>query len=228
MGKTKNGRDGHAGGADPAPDRDCLTDMYMELLRSVRVTGREIARLSGTRSQYISDIKRRQRPLSNEMYSRILAGLFGKYKWLMCGDFALDTAHIIALFPFIREPGDSCMALPVLQRPFVGPTMASGDWDGTFFQVAPPIREQAEAMHEPYILHLPFNDRTGRLRRGDYLLIDQRRTGALSHCLLVKSGWGVRLIRKNGDGYEDVENGAAVDEDFDIVGNVALILLGAI
>lgn len=45
-------------------NRERLTTIYAGMINSIGLTGREIARISGTRPQYISDIKRRQRPLS--------------------------------------------------------------------------------------------------------------------------------------------------------------------
>lgn len=226
MEKNTGNSGGQAGKLTLSPEREQLTEKYINLLRTVRLTGREIARLSGTRPQYISDIKRKQRPLSDEMYTRTLVGLFGDYKWLISGDFDTDTSRIVTLFPYIRQFDGPVMALPVLDRPFAGPKMTAGDWDGAFFCVASPVRERAKAMHNPYILHLPFNDRSGRLRRGDYLLVDQKES-IISTCLLAKSGWGVKLLRKNGDIYEDVESGEVADKGFSVIGNVDLLLMGS-
>ncbi len=212
---------------DSDTDREKLTSLYVDLLRSVSLTGREIARLSGTRPQYISDIKRRQRPLSDEMYMRTLMGLYGPYKWLITGDLELDTRRVIVMFPHIYGNSGVTVALPVLGRPFVGPKMTKTDWDGGFYCVASPVMERSKTMRNPYILSLPFNDRSGRLRQGDYLLVDQD-ASPKSNCLLIKSGWGVKLVRKNQDRYEDVETGDAINEEFSVIGNVDLLLMGAL
>lgn len=209
-------------------NRERLTNIYASMIGSIGLTGREIARLSGTRPQYISDIKRRQRPLSHEMFMRTLLGLFGEYKWLITGDLPTDTQRIIALYPFIREYDSATMALPVLQRPFMGPKMTADDWDGKFICVTSPVREQAKSMRNPYILHLPFNDKSGRLKKGDYLLVDQTES-IDSSFVLIKSGWGVKLVRKAGDSYEDVESGEnRTDSDVQIIGRVTMLLMGTL
>lgn len=210
-------------------DRERLTDIYADMISRVGLTGREIARLSGTRPQYISDIKRRQRPLSPDMFMRTLTGLFGKYKWLISGNLAIDTQRIISLYPHISRADNAVGPLPVLQRPFMGPKMTVEDWDGNFFCVTNPVKDMAKNMRNPYILHLPFNDRSGRLRRGDYLLIDQIETAGANNYLLVKSGWGVKLVRRAGEAYEDVESGEQrFGSDVQVIGNVAMLMLGVL
>lgn len=208
--------------------RERLTNIYAGMISSIGLTGREIAKLSGTRPQYISDIKRRQRPLSQEMFMRTLLGLFGDYKWLISGDLPTDTQRIISLYPYISDPDNPTLPLPVFQRPFMGPKMTVDDWDGSFICVASPVKEQAKAMRDPYILHLPFNDKTGRLKKGDYLLVNQTESADSSY-VLIKSGWGVKLVRRVGNGFEDVENGDhRFDGDVQIIGNVAMLLMGTL
>lgn len=209
-------------------NRERLTNIYAGMISSIGLTGREIAKLSGTRPQYISDIKRRQRPLSHEMFMRTLLGLFGDFKWLISGDLPVDTQRIVALYPYISEENAPIFPLPVLQRPFMGPKMTVDDWDGQFVCVAAPIKESAMAMHNPYVLHLPFNDKSGRLKKGDYLLVDQT-DSADSNYALIKSGWGVKLVRRDGDSFEDVESGEnRFGSDAQVIGNVAMLLMGAL
>lgn len=208
--------------------REKLTNIYAGMISSIGLTGREIAKLSGTRPQYISDIKRRQRPLSHEMFMRTLLGLYGNYKWLISGDLAIDTQRIIALYPYISDPDGAILPLPVFQRPFMGPKMTVDDWDGKFVCVTSPVKEAAKEMHEPYVLHLPFNDKFGRLKKGDYLLVDQTPSADASYAL-IKSGWGVKLVRKCQDGFEDVENGEhRFESDVQIIGNVSMLLMGTL
>lgn len=207
--------------------RERLTNIYAGMISSIGLTGREIAKLSGTRPQYISDIKRRQRPLSHDMFMRTLLGLYGGYKWLISGDLPVDTQRIISLYPFISNP-NGVFPLPVLQRPFMGPKMTTEDWDGNFLCVTSPVREMARTMHDPYVLHLPFNDKAGRLRKGDYLLVDQKDSAEATY-VLIKSGWGVKLVRKGAEGYEDVETGEqCYSSDAQIIGNVAMLLMGSL
>ncbi|MCC8191060.1 MAG: hypothetical protein LIP77_10580 [Planctomycetes bacterium] len=208
--------------------RERLTTIYAGMISSIGLTGREIAKLSGTRPQYISDIKRRQRPLSHEMFMRTLLGLYGDFKWLITGDLPVDTQRIIALYPYISKPEGQVFPLPVLQRPFMGPKMTIEDWDGNFLCVTSPIKEQARQMIDPYILHLPFNDKTGRLKKGDFLLGDQKDSAVASY-VLIKSGWGVKLVKKCDTGYEDVENGEhRFDADVQVIGNVAMLIMGSL
>lgn len=210
-------------------NREHLTSIYAGMIDSIGLTGREIARISGTRPQYISDIKRRQRPLSQEMFMRTLLGLYGGYKWLISGDLAVDTQRIIALYPYIANPEGSSFPLPVFRRPFMGPKMSMEDWDGTFMCVTSPVKEAARRMHEPYILHLPFDDRSGRLKKGDYLLVEQADNAEAAY-VLIKSGWGVKLARRmDGGYYEDVESGERrFDNEGQIIGNVSMLLMGAL
>lgn len=206
--------------------RSQLTTIYSEMVASIGLTGREIARLSGTRPQYISDIKRRQRPLSHEMFMRTLVGLYGDYKWLISGNLPLDTQRIVKLYPLIAKPDGPIMPLPVFNRPFMGPKMTAEDWDGTFVCVTSPVKEQAQNMREPYILHLPFDDKAGRLRKGDYLLINQTPSADTNYAL-IKSGWGVKLVRKSPQGFEDVENGETRDpSSVQVIGCVVMLLVG--
>lgn len=205
---------------------DALTDVYTGMIDAIGLTGQKIAELSGTRPQYISDIKRRRRPLSREMYMRTLAGLFGEYKWLITGDLPLDTQRILALYPHISDNASKTAPLPVLQRPFMGPKMTPDAWDGGFICVASPVLERVKQMHDPYILHLPFNDKTGRLAQGDNLLINQVDS---KHCdyLLIKTGWGVKLVKKCGNTFSDVESGEyKFGSEAQIIGNVVMLLMG--
>ncbi len=207
---------------------DGLAGMFADLITSINLSGREIARLAGTRPQYISDIKRRQRPLSRGMYMRTLVGLFGSYKWLISGDLRVDTERIIALYPAIAASGGPLLPLPVFQRPFMGPKMMVDDWDGAFYSVPSPVKEEAGAMVNPYILHLPFDDKSGRLRKGDYLLVNQTDSTEAGY-VLVKSGWGVKLMRRVADGFVDVENGDRhTDPGENILGTVVLLLMGVL
>ena len=83
-------------------------------------------------------------------------------------------------------------------------------------------------MRNPYILHLPFNDRGGRLRKGDYLLVDQQASNEANY-LLIKNGWGVKLVKRDVNGYEDVENAEQrFSLDTEIIGNVAMLLIGSL
>lgn len=210
------------------PEREKLTAIYADMLSEIGLTGREIARLSGTRPQYISDIKRRQRPLSQDMFMRTLLGLFGEYKWLISGNLPMDTERIKALYPYISNPDSEVCPLPVFQRPFMGPKMTVDDWDGSFFCVTNPIKDMVKQMRNPYVLHLPFNDKSGRLKRGDYLLVNQTNSSDANY-VLVKSGWGVKLVRRVETMFEDVESGEQrPGDEVQIIGNVAMLIYGAL
>lgn len=83
-------------------------------------------------------------------------------------------------------------------------------------------------MRNPYVLHLPFNDKSGRLKKGDYLLVDQTESAG-SNYALIKSGWGVKLVRRDGDSFEDVESGEnRFGADAQVIGNVAMLLMGTL
>ncbi len=204
--------------------RERLTTIYSDMLKRIGLTGKEIARLSGTRPQYISDIKRRQRPLSTEMYMRTLLGLFGEYQWLVTGDLDADTKHILVFYPYISNPNSPLLPLPVLRRPFLGPRMSVEEWDGNIINVASPVMEQAKQSNKPYLLNLPFNERTGRFRAGDHLLIDQADRPDSRFCL-IKSGWGVKMAMRSDNGFEDAEEeGRLYPADSPVVGCVTMLL----
>ena len=159
---------------------------------------------------------------------RTLLGLYGDYKWLISGDLPVDTQRIIALYPFISNSDGDTLPLPVFQRPFMGPKMTVEDWDGSFICVTSPVKELTKKMRNPYILHLPFNDKMGRLKRGDYLLVDQTESTEASY-VLIKSGWGVKLVRRASNGFDDVESGEfSADTEVQIIGNVAMLLMGTL
>ncbi len=207
---------------------DGMVNVYNTMLSSIGLTGQKIAELSGTRPQYISDIKRRRRPLSREMYLRTLSGLFGDHRWLISGDLLLDTHRIVKLYPHISSQNSETFPLPLLQRPFLGPKMSAEDWDGGFICVTSPILEQAKGMLNPYILSLPFSDISGRLRRGDHLLVDQTEKRLCEH-VLIKTGWGVKLVRAQGDQYVDVESDDhRYPASAPIIGNVVMLLMGGL
>lgn len=203
-----------------------LAAIYTEMISAIGLTGQRIAELSGTRPQYISDIKRRRRPLSRDMFMRTLLGLYGPHKWLISGDLKIDTKRIVSLYPYISNPESETYPLPVLQRPFMGPKMTCDDWDGGFVCVTAPLKDRARKMQNPYILHLPFNDKSGRLCKGDYLLIDQI-DSRTSEYVLIKTGWGVKLVKKSGDSFEDVESGEhKYESGAQVIGNVAMLVMG--
>ncbi|MCD8351856.1 MAG: hypothetical protein LUC93_14710 [Planctomycetaceae bacterium] len=209
-----------------AYDSDDLKPLYMDLIARTGLSGKKIAQLSGTRPQYISDIKRNQRPLSEEMFRRTLVGLFGNYGWLMTGDIAADARHIVPLYPFLANANSPLAPLPVLRMPFWGPNLGVNEWDGFYICVASPLKELVASLIRPYVLDLPFDDQLGRLRRGDYLIIDQRDRRDAAYVLL-KSGWGVKLARRVENGFVDAETGdRQLNRASEIIGSVAKLLMG--
>lgn len=209
-------------------NREKLTNIYAGMISAIGLTGREIAKLSGTRPQYISDIKRRQRPLSQDMFMRTLMGLYGEYRWLISGDLPMDTQRIISLYPYISDENGGTLPLPVFQRPFMGPKLTSDDWDGTFLCVTAPVKDVVKDMRNPYVLHLPFDDKFGRLQKGDYLLVNQSRSSDVNY-VLIKSGWGVKLAKKCAGGYEDVENpDLRYPFNSHVLGCITMLLMGSL
>ncbi len=205
-----------------APDH--LSMMYEDLLKTIGISGREIARLSGTRPQYISDIKRRHRSLSSNMFMRTLNGLFGRYQWLITGDLMVDTKHIIALYPSISETDGELYTLPVLSQPFVGPRMRVEGWDGSFIRVSSKAAVMAKSLVKPYVLDLPFDEYGGRFRKGDYLLVEQS-DRAHAKFQLIKCGWGIKLVQRGEDAFIDAGMGkGAYPLDSEVAGSVVMLL----
>ncbi len=212
----------------PEQVKERLIQRFDELLGSVGLTGREIAKISGTKPQYISDIKRRQRPLSEDMFMRTLHGLFGDYGWLMTKDLEVDSRNLMRFYPHIAANNDRVKSLPVLREPFVGPVMAKGEWNGEVMDLTPPAATRAQAVTKPYILRLSFDSLGGRLRRGDLLLVGQGDRPE-ARLVLLKTGWAMKLAKRVDSGFEDVDSGERIDDpEVRVIASVELLLMGEV
>jgi hypothetical protein len=110
-----------------------------------------------------------------ELFARRLGGEFGvDYQWLMGGKGPKDAIPLRGPAAGRAEPRASgLLTLPVLPAPLEGEPQDAPLWDGSLVELTGAAAAAAGRARRPYVLRLDADDRDGRLRAGDLILISQ-------------------------------------------------------
>jgi transcriptional regulator with XRE-family HTH domain len=207
----------------------------VENLAGQGLTQQQIAGQAGIPSQYLSDIKRGRRHMT-ELVARRLGEQFGvNYQWL------LGTSPTMAPTRAQAQPPESTMGstagstvgstanwLPLFSQPIEGEPREHPAWDGTGLEVAGAAASKLSVATRPYILRFGHDDSRGRLRKGDFILISQA-SSPVAEISVVEYRKRLFLARAADDGiWQRVAQGEQMPPDCPIKGHCLGIVWSAL
>lgn len=137
---------------------------FVENLADQGLTQVQIATRANLPPQYLSDIKRGRRPMT-ELVARRLGEEFDvNYQWLM------GTSNIMER-PTVKS--GQTVKLPLLPFPIEGEPREHAAWNGAEVEIAGAAAGRVSSAKSPFILQFGHDDVKGRLRKGDLILISQ-------------------------------------------------------
>jgi len=143
-------------------------DQLVANLADQGVSQQEIARRTGLPPQYVSDVKRHRRTVS-ELFARRLAAQFDfDYEWLLGSGTSSASLGSCGV-----DETSGILSLPVVGDPIQGPPRSHRHWQGECIELAGIAAAKARSALDPYILRFRADDRDGLLQRNDLLLISQ-------------------------------------------------------
>lgn len=132
-------------------------------------TQAEIAAKAGIQPQYLSDIKRGERPVT-ELIARRLGEEFDfSYRWLMGTSDQMELASP----PSRSTSAGPTVGLPLLLSPTEGEPRQSPNWNGYIVEIAGLAAGRIGLAERPYVLQFNKTDPEQRLHQGDWILISQ-------------------------------------------------------
>lgn len=166
-------------------------ERLLEDLKAKGLSQRDVADRVGVPTQYLSDVKRGTRTLTELFARRLQAEFAADYRWLL-GETDAMRPPSVGSPP--HERGAGRRPLPVLSVPIAGEPHASAIWDGTTLEIVGAMEAKVAHLMKPYVLRIADDDRHGRLRRNDLLLISQA-DDDLSTWKVIKSDGRLLLAR---------------------------------
>jgi hypothetical protein len=153
----------------------------LERLGNEGISQAQVAARGGMPSQYLSDVKKGRRPLT-ELFARRLANEYNiDYLWLLG---VKDSPQRPDLTSAPSRGGS--VWLPVFSHPIEGDPRTNPKWDGTSVEVSSVAAARLANAVQPYVLRFGHDDKEGRLRKGDLVLISQSPNEA-AELLVVRS-----------------------------------------
>jgi hypothetical protein len=164
-------------------------------------------------SNYLSDLKRKQRVIT-EPFARMLSSQFGfSFTWFWTGR---GKAQVPSIRTEGTRPEHSAM-LPILSQLHAGPPREGETWDGSLLPLAGRSAEEASNATLPYILRVSAADATVKLPENALILISQS-TSKSSGIAVVRSRGSLMLAREEGDRWVAVRKSRRISEKAEHVG----------
>jgi transcriptional regulator with XRE-family HTH domain len=209
---------------DVEPQVAARRERFSQVLDALEKQGlsqREIAMRACVPPQYFSDVKLGRRSLS-ELFARRLGEEFDvDHIWLMTGTGSMKRPRAWTADAETKRS----MLIPILNQPIAGEPRQAPHWDGSLVELAGPAIPATAAAIMPYALRLADNDLSGRLKKGDIILISQSDGGAHDLAVLRKADALVLAWRKRGPKrYVSLQTGKPLAGDPEILGNGTAIL----
>lgn len=178
----------------------------LEQLAEQGISQQQIARQLNVPASYLSDVKLGRKTLT-DTFGRFFCSEFGVgLDWLLDG-VGPQTK------PQLSSPPDAAKSaqvmLPVLSELIQGNPEDSPAWDGSRVEVAGVAAARALRADHPYVLKSPVDDKLGRIKKNDLLLIDQNASEEAT-LLVVLDVRELHLARRTQRGYQAVESGRAM------------------
>ena len=188
------------------------TERFKQLLDSLlerEFTQGQIATKAGLPPQYLSDIKRGHRPVT-ELVARRLGEEFDfNYRWLMG---ISDSMKSSISQPSVAAGGNTIL-LPILLFPIAGEPRQHEGWKGVCVELAGIAAGKVGLAKYPYVLQFGNNDVEGRLQQGDLVLISQDpNADAEIHVVSYRKKHFLARAKKDG-GWIRVANGDTLPSD---------------
>jgi transcriptional regulator with XRE-family HTH domain len=141
----------------------------LEQLSTEGLTQLQVALQARLPAQYLSDIQRGRRPMSELVARRIGEEFDVNFEWL------LGTSDLVRTSKPASGPGheSSSLRLPLFPHPIEGEPREVSSWNGAFVETAGIVAAKAALAKQPYVLEFGNNDPEGRIRKGDLILISQ-------------------------------------------------------
>lgn len=164
---------------------------FLDRLKERGISQREVASRTKVSVQYLSDVKVGSRSFT-ELFARRLAEEYGvDYRWLLGQSESMQP-------PRLNVEGNTRVSertlLPVFAQPIEGDPQTHRDWDGTTIEIVGAAAARSGNATRPYVLRIVGEDRRGRLRPNDLVLISQAIDGD-AEIQAVKSGPKTLLAR---------------------------------
>lgn len=196
----------------------------LELWLASGLTQAQIAAKAGVQPQYLSDIKRGERRLS-ELIARRLEAEFGvNHRWLMGID---DTREATAPASMTAASGNT-VRLPLLPTLIEGAPRANSTWIGGEIELVGAAAGKAALATDPYVLQWRHSDKKGRLKKDDLILISQT-PNPDAEIQIVNYRNKIQLVRIHPDGkWRRVVNGTKFSADCPATGHCIGIIWSAL
>jgi len=156
---------------------EILTDRavrFCEFLTWVKQHGMsqtQVAARLGLPRQYVTNVKNRDRLLTESFARRVAEEFDVDHLWLLNGTGTMQRPLMVSQ-PKAPSGADS-IVLPLLTELVSGEPRRSSAWDGAVLSVTgPAVYAVGESVHS-YVYRVSDDDSSGRLKRGDLVLICQ-------------------------------------------------------
>jgi len=173
----------------------------------------------GLPRQYLTNVKNGGRVLT-ELFARRVADEFGvDHFWLLNGTGTMQRPSVVPQSK--AASGADLIVLPLLTELVFGEPRRSPAWDGAVVSITgPAVYAVGESVHS-YVYRVSDDDSSGRLKRGDLVLICQGEPND-SRCKLVLLDVGDRptLAWNTGKGrWKSTRTGRAVSAESKTIGH---------
>lgn len=198
---------------------ELLTDLLAQGLTQTQIAAR-----AAIPPQYLSDIKRGERPLT-ELVARRLGEEFDcDYAWLLG---ASDTMEKPTPRSRMGAAGN-VVSLPMFPFPIAGDPRQHAAWKGTWIEVAGAAARRIDSATHPYVLEFERDDVLGRLRPGDLVLMSQSpNPDAEIHVVCYRKKYFLARAGEAG-GWRRVADGNELPDDCPSVGHCLGIVWAAL
>lgn len=175
---------------------DRLKQVLVRVAQEQGLTQKQIAAKLGIPPQYLSDLKHNRRAIAELLARRFGQKFRVRHEWLLHGEgpAELPTGTVDA-DPRATEDN---VFLPILRRPCAGDPLKSRFREPSHFELTGPAAVAAKHCARPYVLRVEHNEKGGRLRRGNLVLVSQM-PDANSRYQLVVHRRQPRLARLGAD-----------------------------
>ncbi len=201
-------------------------ERLIELLKELAEQGytqAQVAAEAQLQPQYLSDIKRNTRPMTELVARRLEDGFGVNRQWLLGISDVREVGSVSESDGF-----DDGERLPVLNHPIEGDPYTNPAWDGSDREVTGLAVAKLSSLSYPYLLRFGNEDVEGRLRKYDLILISQSfAEEAPIH--VVRYRKKLSLARRQlQEGWSRVANGAPLPADSPSVGHAVGIVWGSL
>ena len=188
----------------------------LELLSTQGISQSQVARRTGVPSQYLTDVRRQRRPLT-ELFARRLGEEFDfNFRWLLGEEESSEsTCSLGAVISGGNKNTDG-------ERSDCWQTAKSSGMEGGPLEISGLAAAKAAAAERPYILQLSHD--AGRLKTGDLVLVAPNQFLDPPELSVVRSGKEILIAEKKGAKWLRAATRKPLAGKCDIVGHCVAIV----